>query len=749
MSSPDQPVQSPTQPVRGLGKRAKIACKSCHRRRVKCDAAEVRPCWQCRLRGMHCELIETRRGKKKPAAARASNIVPCTPTSTESNRGAGLPTSHTAHKEPCSPVQPPSSRQASSPPPSSSILPESVIERYEASEGPEMLYARLAETGPDVASPGFSTGNVRSYYMGDSFSLAFIVRALSAPSTELKLHYPIPNHVAEHALDAAEGLKDSNPATLAYLDMHGAFTLPPQDVSDELVRLFFECVHPAYPVFDRQEFCSLYRYRKSSLLVQHTIYFLSSIVCSEDTLKRAGFIDRYSARRAFYLRAKALYDMDYEKSKEKLTAVLFLLGFWWEGPEDQKDTWHWLGAAIGLAQTLGMHRSYVVVGLILRRTGWDLTLTRTASAGMSSRQRSIWKRIWWSIYIRDRHAAASLGRPCRINDEDCDVEMLGMDDFLVDHEVDREVVSTEYQYQRNYVIEMARLAIILGMLLNHEFAPRKAAHKSITTDSLNQYLCDWERDLPRELRRAPVDETLGAPFWSCMLYASYHHCQILLFRLRESGSVSERAASFHRRARAAADSTTRIVEDLLAAGTLGSGQLHLVPAIFAALSIHALVIRSSDLIQKQLAENRARQCILGMSELAKGWPVAGWILRLFINLMKRLTETGSYAAGPPQLLERASNTDLHLGQQSINPVQSTENPASYAAGNGGQSLVANSGSICDDGRESFGLVEVDQLMSDIMRAPDQNDFDLMLNSHLASSLFPPNLEFLQGSNRLF
>lgn len=311
--------------------------------------------------------------RKKPAPTRASNTAPCTPALSEPNQGSGLSTAHSSHKEPNSPVQRTSSPEAPSPPTSSSILPESV-ERYDASEGPEMLYTRLAETAPDVASPGFSTGNVRSYYMGDSFSLAFIVRSLSAPSAQPKLHYPIPNRVAEHALEAAEGLKASDPATLAYLNMHGAFTLPPQDVSDQLVRLFFECVHPAYPVFDRQEFCSLYRNRKSSLLVQHTIYFLSSIICSEDTLKRAGFGNRFSARRAFYLRAKALYDMDYEKSKEKLAAVLFLLAFWWEGPEDQKDTWHWLGAAIGLAQTLGMHRSYVVFSLVLHHMEWDLTL---------------------------------------------------------------------------------------------------------------------------------------------------------------------------------------------------------------------------------------------------------------------------------------------------------------------------------------------------------------------------------------
>jgi hypothetical protein len=291
---------------------------------------------------------------------RSNNKSPGTPASAEPNQSAGVPTPRTAPEETCSPDQPSSLAQAPSPPTTASLIPDNIQEGYDASDGPEMLYARLAESGPDAESPGFSTEqHMRSYYMGDSFSLAFIVRSLSATSSQLKLHYPIPNNVAEHAQNSVEGLKHSDPATLAYLNMHGAFTLPPQDVSDELVYIFFNCVHPAFPVLDRQDFCALYRHGRSSVLVQQTIYFLASIVCSEASLKRAGFLDRYSARRAFYLRAKALYDMDCEKNKERLAAVLFLLGFWWEGPEDQKDTWHWLGAAIGLAQTLGMHRSYV------------------------------------------------------------------------------------------------------------------------------------------------------------------------------------------------------------------------------------------------------------------------------------------------------------------------------------------------------------------------------------------------------
>jgi len=59
--------------------------------------------------------------------------------------------------------------------------------------------------------------------------------------------------------------------------------------------------------------------------------------------------------------------------------------------------------------------------------------------------------------------------------------------------------------------------------------------------------------------------------------------------------------------------------------------------LFAALTIHSIIIRRADPVRRQLAENRSRQCMLGLSELSKSWPVGGWILHLFVQLMERLT----------------------------------------------------------------------------------------------------------------
>lgn len=85
---------------------------------------------------------------------------------------------------------------------------------------------------------------------------------------------------------------------------------------------------------------------------------LGFTIGSNDLIRTAGFSDRATARKTHYLRAKALYDADYETDRMTLAAVLLLLGFWWAGPEDQKDTCYWVACATTLAQQLGMHRSY-------------------------------------------------------------------------------------------------------------------------------------------------------------------------------------------------------------------------------------------------------------------------------------------------------------------------------------------------------------------------------------------------------
>ena len=134
--------------------------------------------------------------------------------------------------------------------------------------------------------------------------------------------------------------------------------MPSPDILNQLIHTFFHKIHPAYPVFDREAFLKSYYANQASPLVLQVIALLGFTIGSDDLVRAAGFVDRATARKTHYLRAKALYDADYETDRMNLVAVVLLLGFWWAGPEDQKDTCYWVGCASTVAQSLGMHRSY-------------------------------------------------------------------------------------------------------------------------------------------------------------------------------------------------------------------------------------------------------------------------------------------------------------------------------------------------------------------------------------------------------
>lgn len=221
--------------------------------------------------------------------------------------------------------------------------------------GIEIPRARIADINAiERPKNGQEQSHPRTQPLGESVGLSYVVEVVYSPkggSTEpLKVHYPIPASIADRP-DANHASHVEEPVSL-----QEAFRMPSCDVADQLVQAFFHKLHPAYPVFDRQKFTRQYRQGQASPLVLQTIFFLGFTIGSDELVHAAGYRDRATARKTHYLRAKALYDADYENDRMNLVAVLLLFGFWWAGPEDQKDACFWVGCATTFAQSLGMHR---------------------------------------------------------------------------------------------------------------------------------------------------------------------------------------------------------------------------------------------------------------------------------------------------------------------------------------------------------------------------------------------------------
>ncbi len=141
--------------------------------------------------------------------------------------------------------------------------------------------------------------------------------------------------------------------------------------------------------------------------------------------------------------------------------------YWYETPDDQKDTWHWMGVAISLAHTIGLHRNPM-------------------STTMPPSKQKLWKRIWWSCFMRDRLVALGMRRPTRIKDEDFDVPMLEESDFELEALPDEnKLLGSECPLVRDVgmqqqlaqmCIEKAKLCIIISHMLKAQYSVLSRDH---------------------------------------------------------------------------------------------------------------------------------------------------------------------------------------------------------------------------------------------------------------------------------
>ena len=121
------------------------------------------------------------------------------------------------------------------------------------------------------------------------------------------------------------------PLELEILHRRDAFGLPPKEVQDTLVDVFFKWVAPMLPVIDRHAFMRQYNSSEdppSTLLLQAMLMVASRYSTSQQNSKQYTV-----SPRTFYKKTKALYDAGYETNLITVIQAVVLLGAYWEGPD--------------------------------------------------------------------------------------------------------------------------------------------------------------------------------------------------------------------------------------------------------------------------------------------------------------------------------------------------------------------------------------------------------------------------------
>ncbi|POS84143.1 hypothetical protein EPUL_001820, partial [Erysiphe pulchra] len=442
------------------------------------------------------------------------------------------------------------------------------------------------------------------------------------------VHYPLP----ENAKGSRARLTELDNVEISILRQRGAFLLPPKALCDELVDSYFKWVAPIVPVINRNQFMRQYHDSKNppSILLLQAVLLAGSRVCTNLKLMDANG-SASPAALTFYKRAKALFEAHYEDDRVTIVQALVLMGWYWEGPEDvTRNVLYWSGVALIVAQGSGMHRS-------------------VEQSQLSRADKRLWKRIWWTLFTRDRSVAVALGRPVHINTDDSDVEMVCEDDFIEDDNPEYPPDKLHVQFFLQYV----KLCEIMGLVLSQQYSVGlKARHQNpMDLKHSDMALADWLQNCPKEI----YWETSRHHFWSALLHSNYYTTLCLLHRAHMPAASNSNSESYdgynsypsRNIAFQAAAIITSIIENLNSHDQLRFCPAFMVYSLFSALILHIYQMHSSVPSIIEATQQRIHICMNALKEVSRVWLVAKMVYTLFESILgnKVLEERLQKAAG--------------------------------------------------------------------------------------------------------
>ena len=462
----------------------------------------------------------------------------------------------------------------------------------------------------------------RVAYLGESANVGLLFH--DGHGTADFVHYPVPGNIMGRARGKWTDFDDIE---ISLLHQRGAFLLPPRTLCDELVDAYFKWVAPIVPVINRTRFMRQYHDVENppSLLLLQTILLAGSRVCTNPQLRDANGSTSAVAL-TIYNRAKALYDAGYEEDRVTIVQALILLGWYWEGTEDvMSNVFYWSRVAMIVAQSMGMHRN-------------------VEGSQLSIADKKLWKRIWWTLFTRDRSVAVALGRPVYINIYDCDVEMVCGEDFFDDDGLSGEFTESPLHVQ--FFLQYIKLCEIMGLVLSQQYSVVSKTRRLNETDLTRSdtALADWLQNCPKEV----YWEVPNHNFWSALLHSNYYTTLCLLHHAHKLPTTRERTEEISYPlqdiALQAAAMITSIVKNLSSHNELQYCPAFIVYSLFSALAVHVHQKQSKMLSLVQATQDRIRVCMNALNDISQVWLVAKMVHTLFESILsnndlwERLTE---------------------------------------------------------------------------------------------------------------
>ncbi|KAF2155817.1 hypothetical protein K461DRAFT_265311 [Myriangium duriaei CBS 260.36] len=419
-STPRAPMTTTTKktvtPVDGKRFRAERPCDGCRRRKSKCVIQDSAPCILCKAHKQECTFVQGPLPRKRKVDDDSVRDGPLPKVAKTTTQAAQRPAVQKApHGQSSTQVAKPDHIR---PDPLATLDHTLSLQRHRhcrhigSSSALDMSFLGHCQYGM-VNEAALDFGDVRRV-SPDGFFEMLPDAAFPTHEDELQALYEVEQIVAPNG--------------------------------SALIDLYFEKVHPSYPIIQKRTFVDIqgYRDRQFSSALLAAMYILAIRWWYQDPVLAQQPIPSVPALEAVAVRS---LDVAFKRPKlSSLQAALLLL------QRQHPNAWPLTVQVVALSQDLGLH---------LDCTDWEIPLW----------ERRLRRRLSWAVYMQDKWSSLIFGRPSHIHSSDWAVVPLTLDDFNEEvvtegNEADADVELTDDEDYVNIFLQMIELTSIMSEVVD-------------------------------------------------------------------------------------------------------------------------------------------------------------------------------------------------------------------------------------------------------------------------------------------
>lgn len=445
-----------------------------------------------------------------------------------------------------------------------------------------------------------------------------------------------------------------DPVDLNYLKALNCFTLPNIETCNKYIDIYFTLVNTQFPIINehqfRTDYCNIQNGDFPSLLLLQSIIYIGSFFYDEPNWTEKQLHEQKLQSKRYYKIAKALLDFGIEVDPLcQIQSELIMNKYWYTVTSFKTTGFAYIASNIAKAHSMGMQKD------------------QTNNKILSTIEKRLYKRIWWSLYIKDCFMSNLVGRPYFIDDRTITVSIIQPEDML-------DIETSDQKCPLSGLFFIHRVKLIIGFRLiikNIKKIERKQFSVGESIESLlqecDQFLLTWIRALPKELlfhtegkeKNSIMSATLAIEYYSLLLIVHKVH----IFQIQPNNDIK---VSYPYSSWAITFKSCHMIS-IIGKYFQTTGAIFLYPSTTCSFVTFAgamlmYQMYNQDETVVELARNGIENCISVLGSLQVGWPFASLLHFYLKSFYENKDKRGIIIK---KMLRHGSRSQLH-SQNSIN-----------------------------------------------------------------------------------